>query len=252
MGFGGVQREGGSLPGVQIPISTSTAETTLIECLLVSDIFSTAWSSVTFSGFKAGDSVAVFGAGPVSLLAAYSAILRGVSRVYSVDQVQERLDLTASIGAFPINFNASDPVKQVLARELGAVNATGDRDAAITLRNMVSMTARQGGIRIVGIFNATLKDFDIGSTFEKALSVSAGIVLRLRVAGELVPLIASGQAHPSFIVSSVTGIEEAPEYYARFSQHRETKVLIRFQGYTCLGGMLFMKDYIGFNQPRIT
>lgn len=225
---------------IPVPINATTTESTLLDYLFVSDIFSTAWSGVTFSGFKPGDSVAVFGAGPVGLLAAYSALLRGASRVYIVDHVQDRLDLAASIGAIPINFDDSDPVEQILERELGgvrrsveavgfeAVNVSGDVDPGITLRNMVNVTARQGGIGIVGLFNSTLADFSIGEAYEKALSVMGGIVLPRQVASELVPLIASGQAHPSFIVSSVIDIGEAPEYYARFSRREETKVVIRF------------------------
>jgi threonine dehydrogenase-like Zn-dependent dehydrogenase len=147
---------------IPVPVNASTTESTLLDYLFVSDIFSTAWSGVTFSGFKSGDSVAVFGAGPVGLLAAYSAVLRGASRVYIVDHVQDRLDLGASIGAIPINFDESDPVEQILKKEPGgvrrsveavgfeAVNMSGDVDPAITLRNMVNVTARQGGMGIVG------------------------------------------------------------------------------------------------------
>jgi threonine dehydrogenase-like Zn-dependent dehydrogenase len=102
---------------VPVPVNASTNETTLFSYLFITDIFSTAWSGLTWSGFQRGDSVAVFGAGPVGLLAAYSAVLRGASRVYIVDDVQQRLNLGASIGAVPINFNTSDPVEQILALE---------------------------------------------------------------------------------------------------------------------------------------
>lgn len=225
---------------IPVPVNSSTTESTLIDYLFVSDIFSTAWSGVTFSGFQQGDSVAVFGAGPVGLLAAYSAILRGASRVYSIDQVQSRLDLAASIGAIPINFADSDPVELILAQEPGGVrrsveavgfeaeNATGQVDASITLRQALNVTAPRGGIGIVGLFSQGLNNFDIGQAFEKAIAVDGGIVLPLQMASELVPLVRSGRAKPSFIVSSVIDIEEAPEYYARFSRREETKVVIRF------------------------
>lgn len=205
----------------------------------MSDIFSTAWSGVTLSGFRQGDSVAVFGAGPVGLLAAYSALLRGASRVYSIDRVQSRLDLAASIGAIPINFADSDPVQQILAQEPGGVrrsieavgfeaeNVTGQIDSSITLRQALNLTAPRGGIGIIGLFSGGLNDFDIGQAFEKSIAVDGGVVLPLQVASELVPLIRSGRAKPSFVVSSVIDIEDAPEYYARFSRREETKVVIR-------------------------
>ncbi|KAH6616279.1 alcohol dehydrogenase [Boeremia exigua] len=254
LGSGGVQG-GVARPGVQteyvrvpfadnslipVPVNASTTESTLLDYLFISDIFATAWSGVSFSGFEPGDSVAVFGAGPVGLLAAYSAILRGASRVYSIDHVQSRLALAASIGAIPIDFAASDPVAQILALEPGGVrrsveavgyeaeDATGQVDASITLRQALNVTAPRGGIGIVGLFSPGLEGFDAGLAFEKTLTIEGGVVLPLQVASELVPLVRSGRATPSFIVSSVIGIEEAPEYYARFDRREETKVVIRF------------------------
>ncbi|THW40418.1 GroES-like protein [Aureobasidium pullulans] len=226
---------------ITIPINSTTNETILFNYLFITDIFSTAWSGVTWSGFQPGDSIAVFGAGPVGLLAAYSAILRGASRVYIVDDVQQRLDIGASIGAIPINFNTSDPVRQILAHEPMGVRRgveavgyearlpNGTMDESITLRQLVNVTANQGGIGVVGLHNNGTYNFDIGTVFNKALTIQGGIVLPLQqVAAELVPLVTSGRANPSFIVSSVIGIEQAPEYYARFSRHEESKVVIRF------------------------
>jgi threonine dehydrogenase-like Zn-dependent dehydrogenase len=108
-----------------------------------------------------------------------------------------------------------------------AVNATNQTDASITLRQALNVTAPRGGIGIVGLFSGGLNGFDIGQAFEKTIAVDGGVVLPLQVASELVPLITSGKAKPSFIVSSIIDIEEAPEYYARFSRHEETKVVIR-------------------------
>jgi len=71
-------------------------------------------SSNIFQGFKPGESVAVFGAGPVGLMAAYSAVLRGASEVYVVDRVPERLQKAKDIGCTPIDFSKSDAVQQIL------------------------------------------------------------------------------------------------------------------------------------------
>jgi threonine dehydrogenase-like Zn-dependent dehydrogenase len=207
---------------IPVPVNASTSESTLIDYLFVSDIFSTAWSGVTWSGFTPGDSVAVFGAGPVGLLAAYSAVIRGASRVYSVDHVQDRLDLAASIGAIPINYRNSSAVDQIMQREPGGVRRS------VECVGFEAETADGGGMGIVGLFNDTLNDFSIGTAYTKQIAINGGIVLPLQgVASELVPLITSGRAHPSFIVSSIIDIEDAPEYYARFSRREETKVVIR-------------------------
>ncbi|KAK5069114.1 hypothetical protein LTR64_008784 [Lithohypha guttulata] len=198
------------------------------------------WMGLTWSGFQSGDSVAVMGAGPVGLLAAYSALARGASQVFVVDEVQQRLDLAESIGAIPINFNNSDPVEQILATSPGgvrrgveavgyeAVNSTGQVDAGITLQQLLNVTAPEGGIGIVGLFPNSLPNFDIGQAWQKTLTIDGGVVLPLQIASEIVPLVASGRLRPSLIVSSIIDIEDAPEYYRRFNNHDETKVVIQF------------------------
>lgn len=74
-----------------------------------------------FQGFRPGESVVVFGAGPVGLMAAYSAILRGASEVYVVDRVPERLQKAKEIGCIPIDFSKEDPVELIKALRGGHV-----------------------------------------------------------------------------------------------------------------------------------
>ena len=106
--------------------STNDSVSLLNDYVMLSDIFGTGWASLDYAGFEAGDTVAVFGAGPVGLMAAYSAILRGASTVYSVDYIPERLQLAESIGAIPINFRDADPVEQILALEPNGVTRSID------------------------------------------------------------------------------------------------------------------------------
>lgn len=102
-----------------IPIpKTKSNGTSIIDYLFIGDIFSTAWTALQWSGFQAGDTVAVFGGGPVGLLAAYSAKIRGASRIYVVDPYPARPALAKSIGAIPISLNGSvSAVDQILALE---------------------------------------------------------------------------------------------------------------------------------------
>lgn len=181
-------------------------------------------------------------------MATYSAILRGASRVYTVDHVEERLGLAESIGAVPVNFMESDPVEQIMSLEgdgrgvrrgveavgYEAINATGAEDSEVTLRNLIRVTAAHGGIGVVGLFgsfaaggpDAGNAGIPYGDAYSKRVSIDGGVVLPLQMAGEIVPLIESGQARPSFIVSSVIGLEQAPEYYGRFNRTEESKVVI--------------------------
>jgi threonine dehydrogenase-like Zn-dependent dehydrogenase len=111
-----------------LPITSNTTNRSLEQdYLTVGDIFSTAWTAPDFAGFQPGDTVAVFGAGPVGLLAVHSALVRDASRVYSIDHVQMRLDRAAAIGAIPINFVKTDSVVQILALEPKTCGVAGDQ-----------------------------------------------------------------------------------------------------------------------------
>lgn len=210
-----------------------------------------------FSGFRAGDTVAVFGAGPVGLLAAYSAILRGASKVYVIDHVRSRLDKASSIGAIPIDFTAygkGGAAAQILELEPEGVKRVCDcigyeclnvdlelqEDYVIT--EAVNMAAIGGGIGIVGVYmtvpvskGAPRADlisptitFPIATFFSKNLSIRGGIADVLGRDPTLLQLVSSGRAKPGFIVSSEVDIEEAPEAYRRFDEKLEQKVVIRF------------------------
>lgn len=257
--LGGAQSEFIRVPHADhnlIPIPNSDALDSSLEMdyLFVGDIFATGWTALNFAGFESGDTVAIFGAGPVGLLAAHSAFIRGASRVYVVDYVPERLALASSIGAVPIDFTGSDPVEQILALEPGgvrrsidavgfeAVNSTLDIQTDIVIRNMVSVTGYKGGMGGVGVYEnldnieggsqrvqiPSSIDFPVAQFFYKGLTWGIGPVDIKLVAPELVRLIDQGIAKPSFIVSSIVGIEDAPEAYQRFTRREETKVVIRF------------------------
>ena len=87
--------------------------------LLLSDIFPTGYHAAVMARVEPGSTVAIFGAGPVGLLAAYSSMLRGAAEVYVVDAVEERLDRAQKIGAVPIDFRKGSPVKQIRSLRLG-------------------------------------------------------------------------------------------------------------------------------------
>lgn len=82
--------------------------------VLLADIFPTGFHATVLANVQVGSTVAVCGAGPVGLLAAYSALLRGASEVYVVDHIADRLETARQIGATPVDFARGDPVEQIL------------------------------------------------------------------------------------------------------------------------------------------
>lgn len=81
--------------------------------LLLSDVFPTGYHATELARVTPGKTVAIFGAGPVGLLAAYSSLLKGASEVYVVDSVGERLEKAEELGAVPVDFSKGDPVEQI-------------------------------------------------------------------------------------------------------------------------------------------
>ncbi len=221
---------------------------------MLSDVFPTGWHGTELAGVKAGDRVAVFGAGPVGLMAAHSAAIRGASEVYVVDKEPDRLALAGKIGAVPVDFGKGDPVEQLLEHTNGygvdagvdavgyqAHDPSGDEHPEMVLDNLVSIVRATGGIGVVGVYmpqdpgaaDEGAKQgrigFDYGAFFTKGQRMGTGQAPVKRYNRELRDLILTGHAQPSFIVSHEIGLDEAPEGYAKFDERDSgwTKVLLK-------------------------
>ncbi|KAI0029480.1 GroES-like protein [Vararia minispora EC-137] len=225
---------------------------------LLADIFPTGWHGVQLSGFKPGESVAVFGAGPVGLMAAYSAKLRGASAVYVVDRVPERLQKARDIGCIPINLSDGDPAEQIKSLRGGAgdrlevdrgVDAVGYQAVGsdgkteqpnAVLESLIAVVRPTGGLGIPGLY--VPKDpgapdansakgyisFPFGKLFEKGLTVGTGQCNVKSYNRYLRDLIIAGVAKPSFVVSHNLPLEEAASAYDKFDKRVDgyTKVLL--------------------------
>jgi glutathione-independent formaldehyde dehydrogenase len=224
---------------------------------LLTDIFPTGWDGVTRSGFKPGETIAVFGAGPVGLMAAYSAKLRGASKIFSVDGHKERLDKAKSMGAIPINRHEGDPVEQILEETEGkggvdrGVDAVGYQAAAAdgknvpnsVLMSLVKVVRPTGGIGAPGLYvtqdpgasdeysQQGILPFPVGLFFEKGLTMGTGQCNVKRYNRYLRDLIISGVATPGFVISHEIKIDDAPIAYEKFDKRVEgyIKVLIHPQ-----------------------
>ncbi|KXN83451.1 hypothetical protein AN958_01430 [Leucoagaricus sp. SymC.cos] len=221
---------------------------------LLADIFPTGWHGVKLSGFKPGESIAVFGGGPVGLMAAYSATIQGASEVYVVDRVQERLDKARQIGCIPIDFSKGDAVDQILKlrggqevdRGVDAVGyqaTTGDgktEQPNVVLESLIRVVKPTGGLGIPGLYvpkdpgapeSAAAKgyiSFPFGKLFEKGLTIGTGQCNVKSYNRYLRDLIIAEKAKPSFVVSHELSLDQAPEAYDKFDRRIEgyTKVLL--------------------------
>ncbi|MDN5757620.1 MAG: glutathione-independent formaldehyde dehydrogenase [Tomitella sp.] len=221
---------------------------------LLADIFPTGYHATELAGVSPGETVAVYGAGPVGLMAAYSALLKGASRVFVVDKVPDRLRLAEQIGAEPIDFTKGSPPDQIADalhadgtdRGVDAVGyqataAEGDEQPAIVLNQLVDTVRSTGSIGVVGLYlpedpgapneNAARGEllFKVGRYFEKGQKMATGQADVKKYAHTLRDLIIAGRAKPSFVVSQRLPLSSAPDAYARFDKREEgySKVLLQ-------------------------
>src|SRR5436190_4442568 len=201
--------------------------------VLLADAFVTGWHATELAMVQPGSTVAVFGAGAVGLLAAYSALLRGAGEVYVVDHIADRLEMAGELGATPVDFADGDPVAQIreLRRRRGlpigeermdgvqrGIDAVGfqARDRADPSQEnptqVVSDLARlvnpTGGVAIAGVYaEKDLHPASEGSTdgalrvpwatfFSKGVSVNFGRTHDRRYTTRLRDLVVAGRARP--------------------------------------------------------
>jgi len=220
---------------------------------MLSDIFPTGWHGTVLAGLQPGDDVAVYGAGPVGLMAAHSALIRGAARVFVVDKEPDRLALAEKIGAVSVDLSAGDPVEQVLDATQGrgtdcgveavgyqAHDPSGEEHPELVLDNLVKTVRSTGGIGVVGVYvpqDPGAQDegaregrvgFDYGTFFTKGQHMGTGQAPVMRYNRQLRDLIVAGRATPSFIVSHELGLDEAVRGYDQFDKRVDgwTKVLL--------------------------
>ncbi len=114
--YDGMQAEFVRVPYANVGCVKLPDDVTDDQAIMLSDIFPTAWFGAKLAEVHDGDTVAVFGAGPVGIFSVISAFLQGAGRVISVDRHADRLDMAREQGAEAVNFDEEDPIDVI--REL--------------------------------------------------------------------------------------------------------------------------------------
>jgi threonine dehydrogenase-like Zn-dependent dehydrogenase len=222
--------------------------------VMLSDIFPTGYHATELAGVQAGDSVVIYGAGPVGLMAAYSSIIKGASKVMVVDMHKDRLALAEKIGAIAVNDSDGSGAEQVMALTAGigadrgcecvgyqCCDHLGHEVPNLTMNNLVKTVRPTGGIGVVGVFipeDPHAKDklarkgqiaFDFGQFWIKGQHIGTGQANVKAYNRKLCKLIAEGKAKPSFIISHELPLDRAVEAYENFDARKEgwTKVVLK-------------------------
>jgi glutathione-independent formaldehyde dehydrogenase len=221
--------------------------------VMLSDILPTGYHGTELAQVGTGDSVVIWGAGPVGLMAALSAQLRGADQILVVDRQPDRLRLAEKIGATPVDDSAGDAVQQVLEATRGegadkgveavgyqAHDHNGQESPGLTINSLVQAVRPTGRIGVVGVFvpeDPSAQDelaqegkfaFDFGTFFFKGQAMGTGQANVKQYNRGLRNLIHRGKVQPSVIVSQELSLDQAAEGYQRFDDREDgwTKVLL--------------------------
>jgi threonine dehydrogenase-like Zn-dependent dehydrogenase len=258
-GYAGGQAEYARVPFADVGPMKIPDGLTDEQVLFLTDIFPTGYMAAENAQFAEGDTVAVWGAGPVGQFAIQSAWMLGAGRVISIDIVPERLELAATKGkAETINSTNENVVEKLRAMTGGrgpdaCIDAVGmessghtpdaiydkvkmamklETDRPTALREAITACRKGGTVSIPGVYGGVLDKFPMGAAFGKGLTFKMG---QTNVHNYLKPLlkrIQKGEIDPSFIITHRLSLEEAPGAYHMFREKQDgcIKVVLKPQG----------------------
>lgn len=217
------------------------------QALFLSDAVPTGYMGADFCEIDAGDTVAVWGAGGVGLMAARSALLLGAERVIVIDRIPERLELARKLGAETIDYTAVDSVQEVLRESTGGrgpdacIEAVGmeghgtglqqlydrakqvlrlETDRASTLRQAI-LACRKGGIvSVLGVYGLTDK-FPMGVVTNKGLTLKSAQQHGHRYIPQFFDLVHRGDLDPSVLITHDLSLEEGVRAYDMFKNKKD-------------------------------
>jgi threonine dehydrogenase-like Zn-dependent dehydrogenase len=226
------------------------------QALFLSDIFPTGYMAAENAQIEDGDTVAIWGCGPVGQFAIRSAFMMGAGRVIAIDEVPERLAMAEAGGAEIINFSETDVYDELMKRTdkrgpdscidavgceasaHGAADATLDKvkaaaflatDRVHVLRQAILSCRKGGTISIPGVYVGMGDKIPIGAAMNKGLTFKTGQTHVQAYTKPLLQKIMEGKIDPSFVVTHPTNLENAPEMYQRFRDKQDgvIKVVLR-------------------------
>jgi len=228
---------------IKVPASLSDEQ-----ALFLSDIFPTGYMAADFCQLKGGETVAIWGAGPVGQFAIRSAFLLGADRVLSIDTVPERLALAEAAGAETIDFMKEDVYDRLMELTKGrgadaCIDAVGteaepmasadsmlDRvktatfmgtDRPHVLRQAIHCCRNFGTVSIVGVYGGFLDKIPMGSAINRGLTFRMAQTPVQHYLPQLLNRIENGDIDPSFVVTHTAPLERGPELYKTFRDKKD-------------------------------
>ena len=223
--------------------------------LFLTDILPTGWMAAENAAIEPGDTVAIWGCGPVGLFAVQSAFLMGAERVIAIDHYPHRLELARGFGAETINYKES-MVYEALQDMTGGIgpDATIDcvgleahgafadnvwdqikvstflgTDRAHVIRQAIMATRKGGRVSMPGVYGGFVDKFPLGAFMEKGLTLRTGQTHVQRYLRPLYTAIAEGKIDSTFLISHRLPLDQGPDGYKRFHDEQDayTKIVLK-------------------------
>ncbi|HEY0332516.1 MAG TPA: zinc-dependent alcohol dehydrogenase [Stenotrophomonas sp.] len=215
------------------------------QVLFLSDILPTGYQAVIDGGVTAGSTVAIYGAGPVGLMAAACCRMLGAERIFMVDHLKYRLDFANdAYGVIPIDFSEiDDPAEIIIGQTDGrgvdvSIDAVGfeaegstletaltnlkiEGSSGVVLRQCIAATRRCGTVSVPGVYAGFIHAFMFGDAFDKGLTFKMGQTHVQRHMPTLLEAIAEGRLKPSAIITHRMKLAEAAEGYRIFDKKEQ-------------------------------
>ena len=222
------------------------------EVLFLTDILPTGYTAIDWAGIKGGETVAVFGCGPVGLMAQKVARLKGAEKVIGVDLQTYRLATARRVaGSETVNIREQNPIEAIREMTDGrgadvcvdAVGVEADRTTLEKLANAlhlqkgsidaltmaISAVRRGGAVSVVGVYGMPYDKFPLGQIFDKGISLYFGQAPVQKYIDELIQLVSNRKIRLDDIISHRMSIDEAPYAYQIFKKKEDNCVKVVLQ-----------------------
>ena len=256
-GFAGGQAEYARVPFADVGPLKVPGGMTDEQALFLSDVFPTGYMAAEMCDITPGDTIAVWGCGPVGQFAIASAKLLGAARIIAIDRVPERLAMAANKAGATDTINYEDQDVMDTLKELtggvgpdACIDAVGteahapgimyaydrfkqalmlESDRPIALRQAI-MACRNGGtVSVIGVYGGFIDKFPMGSFMNRSLTMRTGQCHVQRYLAPLLERIQNGDIDPSFVISHRMSLEDAPHGFNTFLHKQDEcmKVVLR-------------------------
>jgi len=247
-GYAGGQAEYARVPFADVGPLKVPSTLSDEQVLFLSDIFPTGYMAAENCSIKPGDTVAVWGCGPVGQFAIQSAFLLGAERVIAIDRFPERLEMAARLGKAEVlnyeDFNVPEELRALTGGQGpdSCIDAVGleahghtldawyDRaktsmmmatDRPHALRQAINCCRKGGTVSIPGVYGGWLDKFPLGAAFAKGLTLKMGQTHMHKYMPKLLERIERGEIDPSCIITHRVALDDAPKMYRTFRDKKD-------------------------------